>query len=194
MNPYAMQKYEEMFFNDKEALEKLIIDLIGKSMVYKSDENPAEKELAEIKEQVDYSYEISASAEFTLDYNTIDANAEFTDVKDFKEFKAKEGENWLNASELDKWCYFEPIEMGELYVDDPEISVKFDGVSDTASTEAQVKMEEIYKVQRKEFILNQTNQRLEEAKQQIAQLQAQIIEDEKAIAAVNTGKTIVPVA
>ena len=191
MNPYAMQKYEEMFFNDKEALEKLIIELIGKC--YEENEE-AEKQLAEIKEQVDYSYEISASAEFTLDYNTIDANAEFTDVKDFKEFKAKEGENWLNASELDKWCYFEPIEMGELYVDDPEISVKFDGVSDTASTEAQVKMEEIYKVQRKEFILNQTNQRLEEAKQQIAKLQAQIIEDEKAIAAVNAGKIIVPVA
>ena len=67
-------------------------------------------------------------------------------------------------------------------------------MSDTASTEAQVKMEEIYKVQRKEFILNQTNQRLEEVKQQIAKLQAQIIEDEKAIAAVNAGKIIVPVA
>ena len=56
-----MQKYEEMFFNDKKALEKLIIELVGKC--YEENEE-AEKQLAEIKKQVDYSYEISASAEF----------------------------------------------------------------------------------------------------------------------------------
>jgi len=187
----TIQKYEEMFFNDKEALEKLIIELVEKCC---EDNEEAEKQLAEIKEQVNYSYEISASAEFTLDYDRVDGNAEFNDFKNFREFKAKEDDKWLCASELDKWCYFEPIEIGELYVNDPKISVEFDGVSDTASTEAQLKMEEIYKVQRKEFILNQTAQRLEEAKQQIAKLQAQIIEDEKAIAAVNAGNTIVPVA
>lgn len=191
MNPYAMQKYEEMFFNDKEALEKLIIELIGKC--YEENEE-AEKQLAEIKEQVDYSYAISASAEFTLDYNTSDATAEFTDIEDFREFKAKEDEKWLIVSDLDKWCDFERIEMGELSIGCPEISVEFDGVSDTASTEAQLKMEEFYKVQRKEFILSQTTQRLEEAKQQITKLQAQIIEDEKTIASVNAGKTIVPIA
>ena len=189
-----MQKYEEMFFNDKEALEKLIIDLIGKSMVYKSDKNPAEKKLAEIKEQVDYSYEITADAEFQFDCNVSEATAEFSDVKDFRNFKAKEDERWLCAYELQNWCEFEMPTMGELFVSCPEISVKFDGVSDTASKEAQLKMEEIYKVQRKEFILNQTTKRLEEAKQQIAKLQAQIIEDEKAIANVSANNTIVPIA
>ena len=168
-----------MFFNDKEALEKLIIELIGKC--YEENEE-AEKQLAEIKKQVDYSYEISATAEFTLDYDTSDATAEFTNVEDFREFKAKEDENWLIASDLDKWCYFEPIEMGELSIGCPEISVEFDGVSDTASTEAQVKMEEIYKVQRKEFIRKQTETRLNEAKEQVERLQRQIIEDERALA------------
>ena len=179
MNPYAMQKYEEMFFNDKEALEKLIIELIGKC--YEENEE-AEKQLAEIKKQVDYSYEICASAEFTFDYNVSEATAEFTDVKDFREFKAKEDEKWLIASDLDKWCYFEPIEVGEVCIDCPEISVEFDGVSDTASTEAQVKMEEIYKVRRKEFIRKQTETRLNEAKEQVERLQRQIIEDERALA------------
>lgn len=181
-----MQKYEAMFFNDKEALEKLIIELIGKC--YEENEE-AEKQLAEIKEQVDYSYEITASAEFSLDYNVAEANTEFTDVKDFREFKAQEGERWVSAYDLTKWCEFDLPDMGDLYIDTPEISVEFDGVSNTASTEAKEKMEELYKVQRKEFILNQTTTRLEEAKKQIARLQAQIIEDEQNISS-NTRETL----
>ena len=181
-----MQKYEVMFFNDKEALQKLIIELIGKC--YEENEE-AEKQLAEIKEQVDYSYEINTSAEFTLDYTICEGNAEFTDVKDFREFKAKEDDKFVCAYELDKWCQFEIPEMGELYIDCPEISVEFDGVSNTASTEAKEQMEELYKVQRKEFILNQAATRLEEAKKQIARLQAQIIEDEQTISS-NTKETL----
>ena len=103
-----MQKYEAMFFNDKEALQKLIIELIGKC--YEENEE-AEKQLAEIKEQVDYSYEINTSAEFTLDYTICEGNAEFTDVKDFRDFKAKEDDKFVCAYELDKWCQFEIPEI-----------------------------------------------------------------------------------
>ncbi len=181
-----MQKYEAMFFNDKEALEKLIIDLVGKCC---EENEAAEQELAEIKEQVDYSYEITASAEFALDCSVAEANAEFTDVKDFREFKAQEDERWVSACDLTEWCEFDFGDMGDLYVNETEISIEFDGVSDTASKEAQLKMEEIYKVQRKEFILNQATTRLEEAKKQIARLQAQIIEDEQTIS-INTRETL----
>lgn len=181
-----MKKYEVMFFSDKEALEKLIIDLVGKCC---EENEAAEQELAEIKEQIDYSYEITASAEFSLDYTVAEANAEFSDVKDFREFKAKEDERWVCSHELSNWCEFDLPDMGDLYIDDPEISVEFDGVSNTASTEAKEQMEELYKVQRKNFILNQATTRLEEAKKQIARLQAQIIEDEQTISS-NTRETL----
>ena len=177
-----MQRYEEMFFNDKTKLEEIIVDYIGKSLLYKHDDNPAERKLREIKKQVDFSYTINASAEFTLDYNTVDASAEFTDTRDFKEFKAKENERCLVVSDLEKWISFEPFEFGELSVYNPGISVEFNGVSETASTEAQVKWEEIDKVQRKEFTRKQTEARLEMAKKQIERLQKQIIEDEREVA------------
>ena len=181
----TMQKYEEMFFSNKDELETLLIKLVGDCL---DGDEKAEEELATIKEQIDYTYEIEADADFTFDWNVSEESAiSFDDIDEYKKFKALEDDHCLTVGDLDKWVEFEVCEFGELCVNDTKITIKFDGMSDTASIAAKEAMEKIYQKDRREFIFRETEARMKAAKEQVERLQAQIISDEQKLQAIKDG-------
>ena len=166
-----MQKYEEMFFNNKEELEKLIVELVEKSI---DDDADAQKELDAIKEQIDYTYEISAEVDFELDCPVTSGTANCETIEQYKKLKEKT-EDGLYAEDLDKWVELYVERHGTAYLSDTEVKVQFIGMGTNASNEASTAFEELLKKEYQEEAKAAAAQRIMQTEVMIARLQEQLI-------------------
>ena len=168
----TMQKYEELFFNDREALEKLIIELVDECF---EDNKKAEKQLAEIKEQIAYNYEISADVGFEIDSPYTEGIAYLSSIEEYNKLKNAAEEDLLEARELDEWVELDVPEFGTASISNPEIKVEFIGAGINASTQAKEAFAVKCIEESEENAKAKAEMRIKHAEMTIARMQNEII-------------------
>jgi len=162
--------YEQMLLNDKAALETKITNLVEEKL---NNNNEVDLELDLIAKVIDYSYTITDTCSFEVDYPYINGEKTFRSVEDYQErldyYTAEKAERFGVAWDGDtEFC-------GSFSWDGcPEVSVEVEGLTEDASEEAKTIWEQKSKAERRQEQLDWKRERLEQAQKELLKLQADL--------------------
>lgn len=163
--------YEQMLLTDKAALERKIANLVEDKL---NSNTEAEEELNLISKVIDYSFTITDTCSFEVDYPHIRGEKDFGSFEDYQERDHHyddadeaegDGVSWDGATEF----------YGSFSWDGcPSVSVEVEGLTEDASEEAKTLWEAQSKEEERQERLDWKRQRLEQAQKQLLELQAEI--------------------
>jgi len=163
--------YEELLLNDKAALETKITNLLEQKL---NNNNEVDLELNLIAEVIDYSYTITDTCSFEVDYPSLNGEKTFRSVEKYQErrknyYTAEEAEGDRVAWDGDaSFC-------GSFSWDDcPDVSVEVEGLTEDASEEAKTLWEQQTKAEQQREQLDWKRKLLERAKKELLELQADL--------------------
>jgi len=162
--------YEQMLLTDKAALETKITNLIEEKL---NNNNEVDLELDLIAEVIDYSYTITDTCSFEVDYPSINGEKTFRSVEDYQErddyYTAEEAEKYGVQWDGDtEFC-------GSFSWDGcPSVSVEVEGLTEDASEEAKTLWEQQSNAERRQAQLDWKRERLEQAQKELLELQADL--------------------
>jgi len=163
--------YEEMLLTDKSALESKISNLVKEQL---NNCEEAEEELNLISRVIDYSFTITDTCSFEVDYPSLNGERTFGSVEDYLErdtdyYSAEEAEGdgvaWDGDTEFSGSFSWDGC---------PSVSVEVEGLTEDASEEAKTLWEAQSKEQERQDRLDLKRQRLEQAQKQLLELQAEL--------------------
>jgi len=162
--------YEQMLLNDKAALETKISNLLEQKL---NNNNEVDLELDLIAEVIDYSYTITETCSFDVDYPYIKGEQTFRSVEDYHTredyYTAAEAQNygvdWDGDTEFPGSFSWDGC---------PEVSVEVDGLTEDASEEAKTLWEQQSKAEQQREQLDWKRKRLERAQKELLELQADL--------------------
>jgi len=163
--------YEQMLLNNKAALETKITNLVEEKL---NNNNEVDLELDLIAEVIDYSYTITDTCSFEVDYPSMNGEKTFRSVENYQE----RGEDYSTAGEAERFgvAWDGDTECGGSFSWDgcPEVSVEVEGLTEDASEEAKTLWEQKSKAERRREQLDWKRKRLERAQKELLELQIEL--------------------
>jgi len=162
--------YEQMLLNDKAALGTKITNLLEQKL---NNNHEMDVELDLIAEVIDYSYTITDTCSFEVDYPYMYGEKTFRSVEDYQERL-----NYYTAEKAEKCgvAWDGDAEFSGLFSWDgcPSVSVEVDGLTEDASEEAKTLWEQQSEAKRRQEKLDWKRERLERAQKELLELQAEL--------------------
>ena len=165
-----MNKYEEMLLNEAENLKRKISNLVE---ILLQTDGEADEELKQISKVIEFSVEITDKCSFEVDEPYIEGEKTFCSVDDY----CNKEDYFFADDAVSDGVDFDGSDCsaGSLSWNDmPSVSVEWVGLSEDASEEAQTLWDAFCAQKRRQEQLAFTQQRLEAAQKQLAQLQAEV--------------------